>query len=722
MKKHLIVVALVLMSIATYSYNNIAENKKAKTVGTALKNYLENLHYRNAKVDDDLSKKAFDEYLKRIDYSKQFLLQKDVDDLVKYKDQLDDQMVSGNHQLAFESMQILKNRVHTIEQFRKTFFKNKDINFTAKEKLELDPKKRSYLKDEAELKDYWRKTFVQAVLTRYLSSWEEQNVPPKEDKKSTKKPKKKAPPAKKLTDKELLSKAVDAVDKKYKKYFDRLQKEEFDDYIEKFFNSVTAIFDPHTNYLPPKKKEDFDIDISGQLEGIGAVLSEDGSYIKVVTIIPGGAAWRQKDLEVEDVILLVTQENGEVTDLVDMRVDDAVRFIRGPKDSVVKLTVKKVDGTIKVIPITRDVVQIEENFAKSSVIEHKKLGLKVGYIYVPKFYRDFNGAQGNVTDDVRAELERLKKDKVTGVILDLRNNGGGALEDARLMSGLFIEKGPIVQVKDHRAKIDIQEDTNSSVTYDGALIVLINKYSASASEIVAAAMQDYKRAVVVGGEVSHGKGTVQAVVNLNHGPLLSLNNFDMGALKITIQKFYRINGGSTQYKGVTPDVILPDPYAYTEGQEQELDYSLPWDKIEALKYNVWTKHKVDLESLKKRSAERVKTNKRFEVIKKSVDYLTKRREDTAVSLNIDEVKAEDAANKKMAEELKLEDINPEIVVSRMDESLLAHSSNKINKNDQKWKEEFETRKKDWAENLQKDPILEESLYIMDDLAKMSELR
>jgi carboxyl-terminal processing protease len=698
------------------AYKDIAKDKRAKIIGNSYKDNLEVYHYRDMKINDDVSKKAFDEFIKRVDVGKQFLLASDVKKLEKYRMLMDDQLVSGNHKLVFETMQIIKKRVNTIDKYRKKFFKNKKISFKTNDSLELDPDKRKFLKTDKQLEKLWAKSFKHSVLTRYMSLVEEQNTD-EEDKKDKKKKKKKE---KKLTDSELRKKAIKAIDKKYKKMFDRVLTEEFNDYIEDFFNAIGNIYDPHTMYFSPQKKEDFDIDISGQLEGIGAVLSEDGSYIKVVKVIPGGAAWKQKGLEIDDVILLVTQDSGEVTDLVDMRVGDAVRYIRGPKGSVVKLTVKKVDGSIKVVPIKRDVVVIEESFAKSSVLEHKKLGLKVGYIHVPKFYRDFQKKKSktaNVTYDVKVELERLKKSKVKGMILDLRNNTGGALEDARLMSGLFIEKGPIVQIKNHRNKIEIYKDDDSSVTYDGPLIVLINRFSASASEILAAALQDYNRAVIVGGEFSHGKGTVQVVFNINENALLRMHGFDMGSNKITVQKFYRVTGESTQYRGVTPDVILPDPFGYVKSRERDIEYSLPWDKIEALSYKKWKNDKWNIKKLKKRSANRVKKSKRFDVIEKSVDYLTKRREDTTVSLNIEKVKKQNAENKKMSEKLKLETINKDIQVSNVDASLKAHSSYKPKKRDKKWEEEFAERKKEWVEALQKDPILEESIFILDDIIK-----
>ncbi|WP_096909908.1 carboxy terminal-processing peptidase [Halobacteriovorax marinus] len=695
--------------------------KKEKIIGNILRNALETYHYRKLKINNDLSVKAYDQFFKKIDYGKQFFLKSDVKLLSKYKGEMHNEMLSGKHSLVNDAIKIFRERVVEVDKVRQEVFK-KEFDWSLDESLELDPEKRDFSKNHKELKNHWRKVFKQATLNRYLSLKEEQDElknPKKDDKKKDKK-KKKAKKEEKveiLTDAQIRKKAHEGISKKYKSFFSRLMKDDRNDYEEKFFNAIASIYDPHTQYLPPKRKEDFDIDISGSLEGIGAVLSEEDPYIKVVKIVPGGAAWRQKGLEVDDLILAVGQETGDFVDLVGMRVDDAVRYIRGKKGTIVKLKVKKADGSRKQIEIERDVVQIGESFAKSSVLELKGLGLKVGYIHVPKFYRDFENSSINCTADVRAELERIKTKGVDGVILDLRNNGGGALEDAKQMSGLFIEKGPIVQIKNHDGKVDVLNDTDSSVTYAGPLIVMTNRFSASASEILAAALQDYGRAVIVGGAHSHGKGTVQAVLNLNHGPIQQLLGGEMGALKVTIQKFYRVTGGSTQFKGVTPDITIPDPYEYTKSREQDLEYALPWDRVQPLTFKHWDKNKYDLSTLKKRSTKRVKSSKRFSKIQESVEYLTKRREDTKVSLNMQKVIKEDKLNKEMSEKLKLDEQNKDLMVSFYEDSVRMHEE--IKKGDEKkWKKDFKDRNDDWTKQLRQDAGLEEALFILNDMIHM----
>ena len=720
-----LIVCLYVLSVAFSS--SFAFQSKDKLVGNILKSTLETYHYKKLSIDDSVSQKAFAEYLKKIDFGKQFLLKKDVKKLEKFQFSLDDFMVSGDKKIIDLSIKLVSSGVKRAESFRKEFFK-KGFNFEKKESLELDPEKRSFPKTEKEQKELWRKIFKQATLSRYLDILQEQEDLKKEklasktnkDKKNKKKKtKSKSDSEKILSPKEALKKANEAIGEKYEKLFSRILKDDSDDFREKVFNSVSEIFDPHTVYLPPKKKEDFDIDISGSLEGIGAVLSEDGSYIKVVSIVPGGAAWRQKELEAEDLIISVSQgKSGKPVSLVDMRVDDAVRYIRGKKGTIVKLTVKKVDGTRKTISIVRDVVKISESYVKSSVIEHKELGQKVGYIRVPKFYRDFNGQGRNCSEDVRKELLRLKKIGVNGVILDLRNNGGGALEDARIMSGLFIKEGPIVQIRNHKGATDVLKDYDPSIVYGGPLVVMINRFSASASEILAGALQDYKRAVIVGGEYSHGKGTVQAVLNLNQAPLLKMFGPTMGALKVTIQKFYRINGSSTQYKGITPDIILPDPMGYAKNREQDLDYSLKWDQVAKLNYDLWDGPFYNLNKLKNNSAKRVKKNERINKVKGSVDYLVSKREDTVVSLNKKAVQKEDKKREEVMNKFKIEEPNKLILISNFEDALSENEEIK-KQNKKKWEEDVKRRKSDWEEELQKDSLLEETLFIMNDMIKSS---
>lgn len=681
----------------------VKNSPREMVLGGILKGALENMHFSRKKIDDDISQKAYKLFIERLDYGKQFFVQHDLDDLAKYKKSFDDEMISGNLEALDRSYDILKQRVNYVENIVLKRL-DKPFDLSREFTIETDPKKRKPLKSIKELDEFWEKQINYEVLQKYAELKDEQEGlselnTSKRKKKKEKEKKEKS--EKKLTEAELEVKAREGVKKSYTRIFARLKTDKRGNQIENFFNSITRVFDPHSNYLIPEDKEDFDMDMSGKLEGIGALLREDGSYIKVEKIIPGSPSWKQKELKEEDVILKVGQGDKEAVDVVDMSINDAVKLIRGKKGSTVKLTVKKPNGLIKEIPITRDVVELEDSYAKSVILKHKDQKQKYGYIYLPKFYRDFNDRNGrNVTEDTRKAIAKVKKSGVDGIILDLRNNGGGALDDARMISGLFIEKGPIVQVKAHTGKVDILADDDSSVEFDKPVVVLINQYSASASEIVAAALQDYKRAIVIGGAHSHGKGTVQAVVDLDpYVPPMARAYTPMGALKITIQKFYRVTGGSTQYEGVTPDIVLPELYDFLETGEKYLDYSLPWAKVDAVKFTPWNKFNYDLKTLSANTAKRVSENPNF---KKMVDLnaWSKERKDRSLkTYSLKKYLAERDELRKKSEEFEIKDKNLNVVVE---------STDKLKTKDE------EERFSEYTEELQKDPYIDEALYVLED--------
>lgn len=724
MKKSLLFVGILSFSILS-SYAQLGDKEKDKKqevlgaitpakqtytkemiLGNILKGALEQMHLTKKIVDDDLSEKAFKLFLERIDYGKQFLLKEDVEKLEKYKDKLDDELRNGNLAIIDDSTAILNKRIPEIKKYVMDILK-KPFKLNEKETIETDPKKREFFSKLGDLKDFWRRQLKLEILSRYLDM-KEGEINSEDSKKKNKNKKTEKKDYKKMSDAELEKEAREKVQKSYEKIFKRMAEERKNDNLDKFYNSITRVYDPHTHYFIPEEKEDFDIDMTGKLEGIGALLREDGQYIKVEKIIPGSASWKGKKLKEEDTILAVGQGDEDPIDIVDMSLRDAVKLIRGPKGTTVKLTVKKPDGSTDIIAIVREEVIIEESYAKSSVLEHKDLGGKVGYIYVPKFYRDFSNSKGrNCSDDVKTELEKLKKQNVEGVILDLRNNGGGALEDARLMSGLFIKDGPIVLVKSSSGETEELRDDDKTITFEKPLIVLVNKFSASASEIVAAAMQDYKRAVIVGAEHTHGKGTVQAVIDLDGyvGTMARMYS-PLGALKITIQMFYRVNGASTQFKGVTPDIILPDPYSYLDSGERSMDYAIPYSEVKASKYNKWDKYSYKVDVLAKNSEKRVKNSEGFKKIINSGEYYSKRKDQTIRSLNAQDALEERKEIKKKVEEFKNDTINEKIIVT----------------SDVKHKDEAaEERWKDFSEGLQKDPTIEESLYIMKDILKTTKM-
>jgi len=676
---------------------------RENVIGNILKGALENMHFSEKEFNIDLSKNAFKVYLERLDWGKQFFLASDVKQLEKYRESFDEMMISGDLTILEVSSELMNRRIGQIEKHIETLL-SKPLNYAKKEFLETDPKKRKFPKTEKELFSHWNRLMKFEVLSRMVDKKEEQEGLITDEKGNKKKP----TSDKKLSHTEIEKDSRDKVLKSYKKIFSRLVNEKRSDKLDKFYNAVTKVFDPHTNYLVPEEKEDFDIDMSGKLEGIGAILREENSYIKVEKIVPGSASWKTKEVEAEDVILKVGQGREEPVDVVDMSLRDAVKLIRGKKGSEVRLTLKKPNGLVKVVPIIRDVVEIDESYAKGSLLELSPYKLKVGYISIPKFYRDFNDRSGrNVTDDTRKEIERLNKEGVDGLIVDLRNNGGGALEDARMISGLFIEKGPIVQVKANTGNPDILADTDPKIDFQKPVIVLINRFSASASEIVAAALQDYKRAVIVGGEFSHGKGTVQAVVDLDsYAPPMAKAHSPLGALKITIQKFYRVNGSSTQYKGVTPDIILPDQFSHLESGEKFLDYSIPWGEVKAVSYDK-LKGSYDLKKLRSLSENRVKKNKKFRHLMDSIKWYKNQKEKTNRSLVAGDFETERKSIREMAESFKKEEENKNLLVK--DTSIKA--------GDKAQTEKFE----DFSKTLKKDAVIEESMLIMNDMLTAQKL-
>lgn len=680
---------LVFFSSSIVSAEALTEDqqKRNSLISHMLSKQLPGLHYSDKELDDELATAAFGLYIKQLDYQKRFLLQGDVDELANLTDSMDENLKDGRIVLPRMGHEILGIRIAQVKKIVAGLIA-KGLDQEIGDVYESDPLKLDYVKDASGLSNRWRKILKAQIMSRYLDL-EEDALAADE----------------KVDSQKMWKEATEKVAKQNKAFLHRLNQETEQDHIDRYFNAVTRAFGPHTNYIPPATKEQFDISMRGSLEGIGALLREEDGLIKVVRIIPGSASARQGDLEAEDTILSVGQGSEEAVDISDMRLRDAVRLIRGAKGTEVRLTVRKSDGVKAVVPIIRDVVQIEDTFVKSFVVEED--GLRLGYINIPSFYRDFekaqNGGDGrNSTADTRAEILSLKEQNIDGIVLDLRNNGGGALIDAVDIAGLFVKEGPVVQIKTSMGDKRVLYDQDATIAYDGPMVVLVNKFSASASEIVAAALQDYGRAVVMGGTHTHGKGSVQTVLDLNeYVPWLSLTNYDdLGALKIMIQKFYRVNGGSTQYKGVEPDIVLPSLYEHLKTGEKYLEYSLPWDSIEAVEYAPYPK-KLNLEKLSAQSSARVNKNDSFQTIKEESAKADKRSEETIVQLNLDFLRNERLVAKETRERLKNKD------TGFGDEKELADD-------EEKTKEEKE---KYWRKHVKADPWVEEAGKVIHDIIK-----
>jgi carboxyl-terminal processing protease len=657
----------------------------------AINGALQSAHYDPVSIDDDFSKKAFELYLDNIDGNKRFLLQSDVDELTNYQLKIDDETKAGTYDLFNRSVEIIEKQMVVTEQYYEEILA-KPFDFTKDEEVSFQDDL-EFASTQEELKDRWRKYLKYSVLTRVYS-----------DQQSNKKAQEESDTVKPISLDSLEVKARKSVLKTHRDWYTRLKRLERKDRLSMYANSITAVYDPHTNYYPPAEKENFDIQMSGKLEGIGAQLQEKDGYIKITKIIPGGPSSLQGELEASDLILKVAQENEEPVDIIDWRINDAVKIIRGKKGTKVTLTVRKIDGSIKDITITRDVVVLEETYAKSLIVKDKDK-LASGYIYLPSFYADFRNPNGRFSwKDVKAEIEKLKEAEVQGIILDLRNNGGGSLDDVVKMGGLFIDEGPIVQVKEKGRKPQVLEDRYAGTEWDGALVIMVNEFSASASEIMAAAMQDYNRAIIVGSSSTHGKGTVQRFLPLNRA-LRSKELPDLGSIKLTIQKFYRINGDATQLKGVSSDILLPDNYMYIKTGEKEHENAMAWDQIESSAYDA-KQFKLS-EKVIKRSQNRVKSSETFQLIEQNARRWEQQREDKIHPLSLEAYTAEKAKEK---EESKKFDV---LKNAKLDGFEVSKIPSEIN-----YLEAEESRKKrnaEWIKGIKKDPYIYEALQIIEDL-------
>ncbi len=584
---------------------------------------LNGQHYAPKLIDDAYSTLAFENALENLDGGKQFFTQADIQKLMPYQKQIDDQINAGRFDFFDTAWNTLMRRLDQIEPWIIQTLKD-PLDYTYKGSFEVSKENKTFPADELALKDYWiRWTHYQTLDRVYRKQKQQKDLSKSKDSSNA---------VKILPFDTLELKARNETKSFVENWFKRWRKMDRQDKVAFYANTIAEIYDPHTNYFPPADKENFDISMTGKLEGIGATLSERDGYVKVERVVPGSASYKQGELKAGDLILKVAQGAEEPVDIVDMKLDDAIQLIRGKKGTEVRLTVKKPDGVIKVIPIIREVVVIEETYARSALLTHK--GKRFGIIQLPSFYADFSsrGRGRNSAGDVRMEVEKLKEENVDGIILDLRNNGGGSLADAIEMSGLFIASGPIVQVKNSEGKIEAANDFNPTTLYEGPLVVLTNAYSASASEILAAALQDYKRAIILGSKSTFGKGTVQTMVGLNGG-VTEVFPRGFGDLKVTIQKFYRINGGTTQLKGVEPDVVVPDIYDEVERGEKEMNYHLAYDQIPSAKYQSY-QTKAYNEAIKS-GQKWVKSQKYFSMVTDRSKQIKKIREGMLYSLNLE---------------------------------------------------------------------------------------
>lgn len=734
-------------------YPRIDFEEKESMIMHALLSVMEQVHFSPKAMDDQFSTEAFDLYLEAIDPYKRFLTQEEVDQLAVHKLNIDDQAKNRTLEFFDLSVGIIDNADKRAKMLYKSLI-DEEFDLSIDETIELDGDKKGYAKNETELKDLWRKYLKYEIVGKVNTKIKEQrekmdssndraevkvndkmpsgagstsqdlvsvNVKPEKSSATTanRNLKTEEAPLIKTTD-ELIEEAREEVKEIFSDFFENRARFRRSDRFEIFLNTFTHMNDPHSDYYNPKEKQDFDIRMGGKVEGIGARLSQDKDYIKVVSIVTGGPAWKGKQLEVDDLITAVTQKGSEGVDILGMRVDDVVQMIRGKKGTVVILSVLRKDGTTAEIEIERDIVNIDDAKAKSLILDlyngvedqatANEAIENVGYIRLPSFYSEFEGKKGNsCAEDVRKELEKLKAQNVEGVILDLRYNGGGSLRDVITMSGLFIEEGPIVQVKPRGRKPYVYDDEDTSVTWDGPLIVMVNSYSASASEILAAALQDYNRAVIVGSNSTFGKGTVQRFFDLDRAIRGNDEFKPLGQVKLTMQKYYRINGGSTQLRGVVPDIIYPDRFSFVDVGEKEYDFPMEWSEISPVEYNQNVLQVPDLSNIRAESNKRVMANETLTLINENAQRLKQIRDVSEFPLNLDKYA-------RMMEEREAEaDKYTDLMKNKLDRMaaknleedmpIIQADSVKIAKNDE------------FMEMIGKDVYLEETMKVMKDLVK-----
>jgi carboxyl-terminal processing protease len=689
-RNYKVILVITVLSAVLWSFipsEKKSDPEKDKLLLELLTMVLERGHYSPVAIDDAFSKKVYAKYLDGIDPTKRFFLQTDIEEFSKYELQIDDMIKRKD--LTFFNL-TNSRLLQRMEECRAIYEEvlAAPFDFTTNENINVDYEKLPYAKNKKELIDRWRK---QLKLQALSTITDKQKL--EEDKKSK--------------DASYRAKSFDVIEKEVREnslkslneYFDFIQKElTRNDWFSIYINAIVERFDPHTFYFSPEDKEKFDVSMSGTFEGIGARLQKKNDAVEISELISGGPAWKGKELEAGDLILKVAQGKEEPIDVAGMRLDDVVKKIKGPKGTEVRLTVKKVDGSIKVISIIRDEVETEETFAKSSIVE--KDGKRFGIIYLPKFYISFENKENrDAYKDIAVEIERLKAQNIDGLVMDLRDNGGGSLETVVKMVGLFIPEGPVVQVKGPGRNPEILPDPDKKVQYDGPLVVMINNFSASASEIFAAAIQDYKRGIVVGSKHSYGKGTVQNVIDLNQ--FIRGNSYgDLGALKTTIQKFYRINGGSTQREGVMSDIVFPDRYTYLDMGERDEESALPWDKIAPASYEPLP---INYDQIIANSKKRIAANAYFKLIDENAKWIYERKDDNTFSLNLNQFKKEmEQSDAKIKKFKVLLDYNNKLNFTSLPNEVSLFEKDSL----------LKQKRERWHEDLQKDVYIEETLNVI----------
>ncbi|WP_413511279.1 carboxy terminal-processing peptidase [Myroides odoratus] len=721
-RNYKVIILLLAVSAALWSFmpKQETEDPEKDQLLLELVTYLmERTHYDPPKLDDKFSQQVYKEYIKALDPMKRYFLQSDLDEFSKYELLVDDMIQLKELSFFDLTYQRITARMNEAKGIYSEILAE-PFDYTKDESFDADYDAIGYAKTPEELKDRWKKQLklnALSTLTDNIKIQEGKDVVEAEEDEvddygntvettKAKKKKKDDKPKEIKSFEQLEKEARESTKKSLDEYFDALNDLERKDWFSVYLNSIVERFDPHSFYFAPENKEKFDASMSGSIEGIGAVLRKKTEGVEINELVPGGPAWRGKEIEVGDIIIKVAQsKEEEPIDVVGVRLDNVVKLIKGKKGTTVYLTVKKIEGTIKTIAITREVIELEETFAKSSIIEDG--GNRYGIIQLPKFYINFeNKDNRNAFTDVQKEIMEIKKQNVDGIIMDLRNNGGGSLQTVVDMLGLFSKEGPVVQVKSSKGKQQILDDKGTQIVWDGPLVVLVNNFSASASEIFAAAIQDYKRGLIIGSKHTYGKGTVQNLVDLNE--LLKKQPFgDLGALKITLQKFYRINGGSTQREGVLSDIVLPDRYSYIDMGERDMDNAMPWDKIDRANY---TPYNNDFTSVIDKSKSRIAGNDQFKLIDENAKWINERKDEKTFTLNL---KGYEEKQKEVDEKVKkfksISKYNNHLKFSSLPSEMERVKTDTI----------LEQKRDRWHESLGSDVYVEEGVKILKDIQQVT---
>ena len=698
LNKILLFVPLMSLMFCFNSPQN--DDDKMHIIMINVKNAL-SFHYAPKPINDAYSEEVYNNYFESIDPTKKYFLQSDMDEFAKHRNLLDDYLNKGDLIFYKQTIDRLYERVDEIDKMTQDIF-SKPINLNEDEEFILEPKLKKHPANKEELYDEWKKYIKYNIL---------QEIETMTSKEEAQKEKRDSVIAHRLKDtinvktlslEEKKNKATEEIKELISHTFKRFKKRKKMDWFSVYMNAYTEVFDPHTNYFSPKDKEDFDTNFAGKVIGIGAQIQEKKGYLYMGPLVVGAPAWKSKQISEGDKILKVkAKPNEEHTNVVGMLVDEAVRLIRGEKNTEVVLTLQKKDGSIKEVKLIREEVSIEDTFARSIVINNPN-GDKFGYIYLPSFNADFENPNGrNASDDVKAEILKLKAKNIKGIILDVRSNGGGALTEVVDIMGLFIKNGPVVQVKDGNGKIDILRNRSNTPVWDGPLLIMQSEFSASASEILAGAVKDYQRGVVLGSPHSYGKGTVQTFIEFNR---FMRTSDDFGSLKLTIQKFYRINGKSTQLKGVDADIPMKGLFTYAEIGEKYKENALPWDQIPTANFS--SSYSLNLQKLLNNSQKRLANDNVYQLLQESALWREKLDKEEKIALNLTKF-MELMKNRK-------EHIKKFKPLSKYDNQLkfTLHSDEE---NRTKKDIAFKQKSESWIKNLRKDIYLKEAINVISEI-------